>query len=142
MMAEVHEDLSRTHQVKASSNRGFGWVFVIVFVVIGCWPLLAANPPRWGWLTAAAVMLLVTLVAPALLALPNRLWMKFGALLHRIVSPVILGILFYGVVTPTGLLMRAFGMDKLRIRRGGTATSYWIERQPPGPKPESMNHQF
>jgi hypothetical protein len=63
-------------------------------------------------------------------------------LLHSIVSPVVLAIMFYGVVTPMGVLMRAFGKDSLRLRRSGFAQSYWIKRDPPGPKPDSLNHQF
>ena len=141
-MAKGHEDFSRTHDVKASSNRAFGWVFVAVFAIIGAWPLLSGGALRWWSVITAAVILLITLVAPALLALPNRLWLRFGLLLNRIISPVVLAFLFYVVVTPMGLLMRAVGKDSLRLRRGGTDASYWIERDPPGPKPDSMNHQF
>ena len=141
MMAQGHEDFSRTHDVKASTNRAFGWVFVAVFAVIGLWPLFSGSGVRLWSLIIAALFLLATLVAPALLALPNRLWMRFGMLLNRIVSPVVLLFLFYAVVTPMGVLMRAFGKDNLRLRRGADA-SYWIKREPPGPKPDSLNHQF
>ncbi len=141
-MAKGHEDLSRTHDVKGSSNRAFGWVFVAVFAIIGAWPLLSGGALRWWSVITAAVILLITLVAPALLALPNRLWMRFGVLLNRVISPVVLAFLFYAVVTPMGMLMRAFGKDSLRLRRGGADASYWIKRDPPGPKPDSMNHQF
>jgi hypothetical protein len=77
-----------------------------------------------------------------LLTIPNRLWLGFGMLLHRVTSPVALGIIFYVVVMPTGLLMRAFGKDILRLRHDPAAESYWIKREPPGPKPDSMPHQF
>lgn len=142
MMAKSHEDFSRTHDVKASSNRAFGWVFVAVFAIIGAWPLFFGGAMRgWSIITAAA-LLLVTLLAPALLALPNRLWLRLGLLLNRIVSPVVLGFLFYIVVTPMGALMRLFGKDNLRLSRGNGESSYWIRRNPPGPKPDSLNHQF
>lgn len=141
-MPQGHEDFSRTHEVKGSSNRAFGWVFVAVFAIIGAWPLVHGGAARWWSLIAAAAALLVTLLAPALLALPNRLWMRFGVLLNRVISPVALAFLFYAVVTPMGLVMRAFGKDILRLRRSGADASYWIERDPPGPKPDSMNHQF
>ena len=138
----THEDFSRTHEVKASSNRSFGWVFTVVFLIIAVWPLVSGGMVRWWSLFIAAAFLLVTVTAPKLLALPNRMWLRFGLLLNRIISPVALAILFYGVVTPVGALMRVFGKDNLRLRRDHSETSYWIKREPPGPKPDSMNHQF
>jgi nitrate reductase NapE component len=141
-MAATHEDFSRTHQVKASSNRSFGWVFTVVFLIIGVWPLVSGGMVRWWSLPVAAAFALVTVAAPNLLALPNRLWSRLGLLLNRIISPIALAFLFYVVVTPLGALMRAFGKDNLRLRRDDSDTSYWIKRNPPGPKPDSMNHQF
>jgi hypothetical protein len=138
----THEDFSRTHQVKASSNRSFGWVFTAVFLIIAAWPLVSGGTVRWWSLFVAAAFALVTAAAPNLLALPNRLWLRFGLLLNRIISPVVLALLFYLVVTPMGALMRVFGKDSLRLRRHGSDASYWIKRDPPGPKPDSMNHQF
>jgi nitrate reductase NapE component len=138
----THEDFSRAHEVKASSNRSFGWVFTAVFLVIAVWPLLSGGALRWWSLLVAAAFALVTLAIPKLLALPNRLWLRFGLLLNRIISPVALAILFYLVVTPVGALMRVLGKDNLRLRRNDSDTSYWIKREPPGPKPDSLNHQF
>jgi hypothetical protein len=141
-MARTHEDFSREQQVKASSNRAFGWVFVTVFLVIALWPLLFGGGLRWWSLIVSALVMLVTVGAPSLLTVPNRLWLGFGLLLHRIVNPLVLGIMFYLVVMPIGLLMRAFGKDFLRLRRNDSAESYWIEREPPGPEPGSMSNQF
>ena len=93
-------------------------------------------------LIAAAALLVVTLAAPALLRIPNRLWLRFGLLLNRLISPVVLAFLFYVVVTPMGMLMRRFGSDSLRLRRSYTNESYWINRDPPGPKPDSLSNQF
>jgi len=138
----THEDLSRTHEVKASSNRSFGWVFTAVFLIVAVWPLVSGGMVRWWSLLVAAAFALVTVAAPKLLAVPNRLWMRVGLLLNRIISPIVLAFLFYVVVTPMGVLMRVFGKDSLRLRRDASDTSYWIERDPPGPKPDSMNHQF
>jgi len=132
-LAGTHEDLARAQPVKASSNRAFGWVFTAVFLIVAAWPLAFGHAPRW-WA-------LITLAAPALLTIPNRLWTQFGLLLHRLISPVVLAILFYIVVTPMGLIMRALGKDPLRLRRG-TFASYWIAREPPGPQPDSMSDQF
>ncbi len=138
----THEDFSRTHHVKASSNRAFGGVFTAVFLIIGIWPLIDRQPLR-GWsLIVAGVLLVVTLAAPARLAPLNKLWLRFGLLLNRIVSPVVLGFMFYAVVTPTGALMRMFGKDPMRLRRDDKSGSYWIKREPPGPKPDSLPHQF
>jgi len=141
-MAQTHEDFSREEQVKASSNRAFGWVFVTVFLIIALWPLVFGGTLRWWSLIVSALVALVTVAAPSLLTVPNRLWLRFGLLLHRIVSPVVLGIMFYLVVMPMGLLMRAFGKDFLRLRRNDSAESYWIKRDPPGPEPASMSNQF
>jgi len=141
-MAATHEDLSRTHQVKASSNRSFGWVFTAVFIIVAVFPLFSGAPVRWWSIIVAAAIAVVTIAAPKLLALPNRLWLRLGLLLNRIISPVVLAFLFYVVVTPMGLLMRMLGHDNLRLRRYASDASYWIKRDPPGPKPDSMNHQF
>ena len=138
----THEDFSRTHDIKSSSNRGFGCVFATVFLIIGLWPIIFGGALRWWSLIVAAAFLVITLVAPALLALPNRLWLRFGLLLNRIISPVVLGFLFYVVVTPIGALMRLFGQDNLRLRGSPADGSYWIKRDPPGPKPDSLNNQF
>ena len=90
----------------------------------------------------SAVFLLLALVAPKILAPANRAWTKFGLLLHKIVSPIALGILFFGVVTPTGFVMRLLGKDLLRQRFDRSAKSYWIARTPPGPDAESLKNQF
>ena len=138
----THEDFSRGHAVKTSGLRAFGAVFVVVFAIVALWPLMSGGALRTWSLVVAAALLVVTLVAPALLALPNRLWMKLGGLLHRVVSPVILAFMFYGVVTPTGWLRRAVTRGDFTWRRGGQADTYWKRRDPPGPKPDSLNHQF
>ena len=142
MTAQSHEDLSRTHEVKGSSNRAFGGVFVGFFAIIGVWPLLFGGAVRWWSMIISIAILVITLLAPKLLTIPNRLWLRFGLLLNRIISPVALGLLFYFVVTPMAALMRVFGKDSLRLRHHASDTSYWIKRDPPGPKPDSLNHQF
>jgi Saxitoxin biosynthesis operon protein SxtJ len=138
----THEDFSRIHQIKTSSNRAFGWVFTAVFMIVGLWPLISGHAPRTWSLILGAVMVLITLVAPALLATPNRLWLRFGLLLNRIVSPIVLGFIFFVVVTPMGALMRLLGKDTLRLRSGHNDASYWVKREPPGPRPDSLNDQF
>lgn len=124
------------------SDRSFGIVFCVVFAVIGLYPLLGGGDVRLWSLGLAAAFLLVALVRPGLLAPLNRWWLKFGLLLGRIVSPLAMGLVFFLVMTPTGLIMRLLGKDLLRLRLEPAAESYWIERRPPGPAPETMTHQF
>ena len=137
-----HESYERSEDVHGSSDRSFGIVFAIVFGVIGLLPLVFGGGARLWSLGVGAVFLVAAVVVPAVLAPLNRLWLRFGLLLHRIVSPVVLGIMFFVVITPMGLVMRAFGKDLLRLRFDRAAASYWIDRTPPGPPPESMKDQF
>ena len=137
----VHERRQAPPQT-GGSPRGFGVLAAAVFAVIGCWPLLGGGVPRWWALAVAAAALVVALAAPQWLAPATRLWLRFGLLLHRVTSPIVLAVIYFGVVTPTGLLRRALGKDPLRLKRDPDAESYWIERAPPGPDRESMSNQF
>lgn len=128
--------------VQIGSERSFGIVFAVVFVLIGLWPLKAGGDVRLWALGLAAAFLLVALVAPRLLKPLNLIWFKFGLLLHKVMTPLVMGLLFFLTVTPVGMLMRATGKDPMRLKRDSTATSYWITRDPPGPKPDSMKNQF
>ena len=138
----AHESYTRDEAVQGSSNRSFGLVFAGVFALIGFAPLISAGGVRLWAVVLAVVFLVAALAFPGVLTPLNRLWMRFGLLLHRIVSPVVLGIMFFGVITPMGLLMRALGKDPLRLRLDKPARSYWIERTPPGPAPETFKDQF
>ena len=111
-----HESFDRDEAVRGSSDRNFGLVFAVVFAVIGLLPGAFGRPvrtwsssrPRSSWWSP--------LTAPSILAPLNKLWLKLGLLLHRVVSPIVLGIMFFLVITPMGLLMRALGKDPLRLR--------------------------
>jgi len=138
----AHEDLSRDQEVEGSSDRSFGVVFAIVFFLIAAWPLMDGATPRWWAGAIGVVFAIVTVVKPTLLAGLNRLWLKFGILLGKVVSPIALGILFFGVLAPIGVLMRLVGKDPLRLKHDAAAASYWIPRKPPGPPPDSMTNQF
>ena len=137
-----HEDLQREEDIKTSSDKTFGLVFAGVFLLITVWPLFRGGEPRFWALLPAAVFALFALVRPSLLAVPNRLWTRFGLLLGKVISPVMLGLLFFAVLVPIGTLMRIFGQDPLRLKRDTAAGSYWIPRQPPGPPPGSLTNQF
>lgn len=139
---QTHEVLHRDETLKASSDRFFGLLFFVVFLLIALWPLLKGKPVYPVPLGLALAFLAVALIVPRWLAPLNRLWMKFGELLHRIVSPVILGIMFFGVITPVGFLLRLAGKDLLRTKFDRDATSYWIPREPPGPEKSSLKRQF
>jgi hypothetical protein len=139
----AHEDLSRKDEnQKQTSDRFFGLTFFVVFLLIALWPLLRHGTVRLAALGLALGFLGVSLIAPALFGPLNRLWLKFGALLHSITSPIILGVMFYLVVTPFGLIMRLAGKDLLRLKRDPNCPSYWIRREPPGPAKNSLNRQF
>ena len=138
----AHEDLKREQHVEGSPDRNFGLVFAVVFFLIGGLPLLHGEPVRWWAFVASAVFLGIALARPSLLAGLNRLWTRLGVLLGKIVSPIALSLLYYGALTPVGVVMRLTGKDPLRLKRDASAGSYWIARTPPGPPPDSMTNQF
>ncbi|MBX3228100.1 MAG: hypothetical protein KIT84_27255 [Labilithrix sp.] len=141
-MSEVHDDYKREHEVKRSTNRSFGFVMTVAFAVVALAPLVKGHPVRWWAAPIAAVFLLVTLVAPRVLAPLNLLWFKLGLLIGKVTSPIFLGVFFYFVLTPLALFLRVLGKDFLRLHRDGGAASYWIPRSPPGPEPASLRRQF
>ncbi len=139
----MHEDLGRERAVKASSDRSFGLVMAGFFAVVALWPVLhPPHIPRWWALGVATAFALVGLAWPERLAVLNRLWTRLGLLLSRVVTPIVLGLVFYVTVTPIGLAMRMLGKDPLRLRPSPDAKSYWIVREPPGPSAPSMTRQF
>lgn len=138
----IHERFTREETVKGSSDRGFGLVFAAVFAVIGLWPLAAGRGVRLWALALAFLFLAAAFVRPRVLAPLNRVWMRFGLLLHRVTNPLIMGLVFFLAVTPTALIMRLLGKDPLKLRLDRAAKSYWVERRPPGPAPETMRDQF
>ncbi len=138
----LHEDLRRQGDVKRGSDRSFGLTFAVVFAIIALLPLRHHLPVRWWALAIALAFALAALVAPRLLAPLNKLWAKVGDLLHKITTPIIMGLLFFGALTPVAALMRLRGKDSLRLKRDTKSASYWIERKPPGPAPDSLNQAF
>lgn len=137
-----HEYGAAKHLTTLPSNRSFGAVFAVAFGALAVHQLLKGSSlwPASGVL--AAVFAVGGASNAAWLTPLNRLWMKFGLLLGMVVAPVALSILFFAVVTPIGMLARALGKDFLRTRRDLGKNTYWIEREPPGPDPDSMKQQF
>ena len=125
------------------STRSFGLLFTLVFAALGIYAFFMGW--RWAIYVAAAslsaITILVTLFAPNLLSPFNRAWFLLGEMLGKIVSPVVLGIIFFGMLAPVGFITRLFGRDELRLKNA-EASSHWIERKPAGPSPESFNNQF
>jgi hypothetical protein len=141
MNQSTHESFSRDETSAPGSDRTFGFVmagFFALLALINGW-----HAGRlWPWELAIAVLLLAaTLIKPSVLRPLNVVWMKLGLLLHKIVNPIVMGLLFFGTIWPTGIVMRMRGRDLLRLKREPSAASYWIAR-PPGPQPETMKDQF
>jgi hypothetical protein len=140
--SNFHEELAREKVVNRTSDRRFGALFAVLFALLGLAPLLHHRPVRWWSLAAAVLFCLAGLAAPKLLAPVNRLWFRFGLVLHRIVSPLMMAVIFYGVITPVGLVFRLTGKDPLRLRRDRASATYWIPREPRGPAPEGFPHMY
>ena len=125
-------------EVKLSSNRSFGVVFFIVFLLIGLYPLLKGNDLRIWSLIISFIFLALGLINSRILTPLNRLWFKFGLLLGKFISPIIMVIIFFIVVTPIGIIMRLFKKDLLNLKFNKKET-YWIDKK--GPK-SKMKNQF
>ena len=138
----THESLTDRSEVKVGSKRSFGLVFAVVFLIVGLFPLLSDNPIRLWALGVAGLFLAFALCVPKALRPLNLVWFKFGLLLHKVMNPVIMGLMFFIVITPMAVTMRLFGAKLLGLTFDRKAKSYWIERDPPGPTPESMKNQF
>ena len=125
-------------EIKISSNRSFGVVFFIVFLLIALYPLLKDNDLRIWSLVISFIFLILGLINSKILTPLNRLWFKFGLLLGKFISPLIMGIIFFVVVTPIGIIMRLLKKDLLNLKYNKKET-YWIDKS--GPKTK-MKNQF
>ena len=125
-------------EIKIGSNRGFGIVFFVVFLLIALYPLLKGSDLRIWSLIISFIFLALGLAKSNLLTPLNKLWFKFGLFLGKIISPLIMGFIFFVVVTPIGIIMRLLGKDLLNLKYN-KKKSYWIEKT--GPK-SKMKNQF
>ena len=142
MPTNFHEDLQRGRPVLGSSNRAFGLWFALIFGALAATGLRAHPGARTVAVALGIAFLLAGLTRPAILGPLNRVWTRFGLLLGKVTNPVVMALLFYGVFTPIGVLMRWSGKDPLRLKREPGSDSYWIDRDPPGPEPGTMVNQF
>ena len=125
-------------KIKVGSNKSFGIVFFVFFLIIGLYPLINDDSIRIWSIIISIIFLLLGLINSQILTPLNILWFKFGMLLGRFVSPIVMGLVFFLVVTPTGLIMKLFNKDLLKLRKN-KKSSYWIKR--PETKSE-MKNQF
>ncbi len=127
------------------SERSFGFLFAVIFVLLASYGWLLKQWGQailFGLVGVAACFGFSAILAPRLLAPLNRAWFQLGQLLGKVVSPIVLGAIFFLLLTPVALVTRAFGRDELRLKRKADQESYWIDRVPSGPKPESFKNQF
>jgi hypothetical protein len=124
-------------KVKSKDNITFGILFFILFLIIGLYPLKSGGTTRIWSLVLSSAFLIITIIRPNLLTFINRLWIQFGILLGKIISPLVMGLVFFFVVTPIGILIRMLKKDVMGLKRG--APSYWINRED---KAQSMKKQF
>jgi predicted membrane metal-binding protein len=143
-MTGHHESLTHDETVKPPSEKSFGITFAVVFGLIAAWLYWRKDLPVWALIcTAAAVFFLVAgFLTPALLRPINLVWLKFGLILHKIVNPIVMGLLFFVVFTPMGFIMRLAGKDPLKLKRDAAAPSYWSPREQTSGIEASMKNQF
>ena len=128
----------KNSKIKIGSNKSFGIVFFTVFLIIAIWPLFNGYEIRYWSLIISIVFLLLGILNSKILTPLNKIWFKFGILLGNVIAPIVMGIIFFLIVTPTSLLMKLFGKDILGIKKN-RSKSYWIEKS--GPK-SKMKNQF
>ena len=135
-------DYTEHSSIKVGSEKSFGIVFALVFGVIAFWPLFEDGSVRFWSLAVGGGFLLVAFVKPVILRPLNKLWFQFGIALGKIMTPIVMSVLFLVTVTPIALIMRALGKDSLKLKLDSKAVTYWVERAEPGPSSGSMRNQF
>ncbi len=136
-----HENYGR-EEVNKSSDRGFGIVMAVAFAVVALWPVAFGNDPRLWALGIAALFLIVAFTFSWMLAPLNKIWFYFGLAIAKVMNPLIMGLMFFGIITPAAYLRRWLGGSALSMNYDEKAQSYWITRTPPGPEPETLKDQF
>lgn len=128
--------------IEISSDRSFGIVFAIVFLIIGLYPLISSGDIRWWSMIISICFLFLAFVFPRTLYPLNFMWMKLGFFLQRVVSPIVLSLVYIVSVIPIGIIMRLFKKDILSIKLDKSKESYWVTRGTRSPKKESLKKQF
>ncbi len=117
----------KNQKIKIGSNKSFGIVFSIVFLVIAFWPMLNGNEINYWSLAISIVFLILGLINSKILTPLNKIWFKFGILLGNVIAPIVMGIIFFLIVTPTSIIMKLLGKDLLNLKKNNN-NSYWIEK--------------
>lgn len=140
----MHEQFGKRDDVKVPTERSFGLTFAIAFALLAAFTYWhrGATMAFYTVIIVSAIFAVVTFAAAHLLRPLNLIWLKFGLLLHKVINPVIMGLLFFGVFTPMGIVMRAIGVDLLRLKRKSSTESYWIIRRDESLPDSSMKNQF
>ncbi len=141
-MAKVLEPQIDQASRPIGSDRNFGFVFAAALTIIAFLPLLHRGSPRWWAFGVAVAFAAVALIRPQALHLLNRAWLSFGNLLHRVMSPIVMGAIFFLCITPIAWIMRRRGSDLLSLKRRPDLTSYWIERPAAPFDAQSMRNQY
>ena len=128
----------KNNEIKISSNKSFGIVFAIVFFLIGLWPIIKSNDIRIWSLILSIIFLILGLMNSSILTPLNKIWFRFGIFLGNFIAPLVMGIIFFFVVTPIGLIMRLLGRDLIKLKKNNE-NSYWIEKKD---TESSMKKQF
>ncbi len=131
--------MNLNNNTKISSNRSFGILFFIVFFITSLWPLISRGDIIYWALIASLIFLVLGVLNSKFLTPLNKLWIKFGIFLGAIVSPIVMGIIYFIILTPIGALMRFLGKDLLRINKSKSLTTYWINRDK---QKNTMKKQF
>ncbi len=131
--------MNLNNNTKISSNRSFGILFFIVFFITSLWPLISRGDIIYWALIASLIFLVLGVLNSKLLTPLNKLWIKFGIFLGAIVSPIVMGIIYFIILTPIGALMRFLGKDLLKINKSKSLTTYWINRDK---QKNTMKKQF
>ena len=134
-MSEIASHVS----TERSWEKAFGVVFSIVFLIVSLYPLINSESLRIWALVVSIIFFLLAFLAPKILVLPNKLWFKFGLLIGSIVAPIVMTLVYFVTVVPTGLIMRLLGKDLLKQKLDKNAKSYWVKRSEPM---GSMKNQF
>ena len=126
-------------EIKISSNKSFGLVFFVIFIIIALWPLLNNGNIRIWSIIVSIIFLILGLLNSKILTPFNKLWMRLGALLGLIVSPIVMGVVYFVVITPIGLIMKIFGKDVLNLKIDKNKNTYWTLKKK---IPSKMKDQF
>ena len=116
-------------EIKISSNKSFGIVFFVIFLVVALWPLFNEGEIRIWSIVISIIFLFLGLINSKILTPLNKLWFRFGILLGNVFSPIVMGIIYFGVITPIGILMKLIGKDILNLKQNKKSSTYWIKKE-------------